>query len=180
MREISPAALDRLVAFEADVCQRLNRLTLGHPAFLALLRAASRLGDGFIWLGIVVLLAAVEGRAAGPVLAQMAVLAAVCLTLYKGAKHLLARERPSTKHPSIALLVAPLDRYSFPSGHTLHAVAFSLVLCQTYPVLAWLLVPFTVLVALSRVLLGAHYPSDVLAGALIGALLALGSFALFA
>jgi undecaprenyl-diphosphatase len=61
-----------------------------------------------------------------------------------------------------------LDRFSFPSGHTMHAVAFSLIAATTFPELAWPLWSFTVLVALSRPMLGLHYPSDVLAGALLG------------
>jgi undecaprenyl-diphosphatase len=69
----------------------------------------------------------------------------------------------------------PLDPFSFPSGHTLHAVAFSVVAIVFYPVLAWVLVPFTVLVAVSRVVLGLHYPSDVLAGAALGALISAAS-----
>jgi undecaprenyl-diphosphatase len=68
--------------------------------------------------------------------------------------------------------VAPLDEFSFPSGHTLHAVAFSLVAMAHYPVLAWALVPFTASVAVSRVVLGLHYPSDVLAATAIGSALA--------
>ena len=62
--------------------------------------------------------------------------------------------------------------------NTLHAVAFSIVAIAFYPVLAWLLVPFTLLVAASRVVLGLHYPSDVLAGAALGALIARGALAL--
>jgi undecaprenyl-diphosphatase len=55
-------------------------------------------------------------------------------------------------------------------------VAFTLVACAYYPGLAAILVPFTVLTAASRVVLGLHYPSDVLAGAAIGAAVALASF----
>jgi undecaprenyl-diphosphatase len=63
---------------------------------------------------------------------------------------------------------APLDEFSFPSGHTLHAVAFTLVALAHYPALAPLLLPFTACVATSRVVLGLHYPSDVLAATAIG------------
>ena len=71
--------------------------------------------------------------------------------------------------------VAPLDEFSFPSGHTLHAVAFSTVAVAHHPVLAWVLAPFTIAVALSRVVLGLHYPSDVLAATAIGSALAAAS-----
>jgi undecaprenyl-diphosphatase len=73
----------------------------------------------------------------------------------------------------------PLDRYSFPSGHTLHAVSFTAIATAHFPELGWVLVPFTVLVAASRVVLGLHYPSDVLAGAAIGAALAGAGVLLF-
>lgn len=72
-------------------------------------------------------------------------------------------------HPSYH---PPLDRFSFPSGHTLHAVCFTLVACAHYPGLLLLLVPFTLLVAASRLILGLHWLSDVIAGAGIGGLMA--------
>ena len=66
----------------------------------------------------------------------------------------------------------PLDRYSFPSGHTLHAVSFTTIALAHFPELAIVLVPFALLVAVSRVVLGLHYPTDVAAGAVLGATLA--------
>ena len=82
------------------------------------------------------------------------------------------RERPYRTLRDVRAAIDPLDAFSFPSGHTLHAVAFTVVAVSAFPLLAWVFVPFTLLVALSRVVLGLHYPSDVLAGAGIGALVA--------
>ena len=84
---------------------------------------------------------------------------------------MLRRRRSPVVRVAVGLLglgCAPLDRYSFPSGHTLHAVCFQAMLFVALPALAWCVLPFTLSVAASRVILGLHYPSDVLAGALIG------------
>ncbi len=81
------------------------------------------------------------------------------------------RERPFITHKAINRITAPLDRYSFPSGHTLHAVSFTITAWLIFPQLAVLLVPMALLIALSRVVLGLHYPTDVLAGAGLGGLL---------
>jgi undecaprenyl-diphosphatase len=81
-------------------------------------------------------------------------------------------------NPLVLAGAAVLDRFSFPSGHTLHAVGFSLVACSYYPGLEILLWLFTLLTGVSRVALGLHYPSDVVAGGALGALIAGASFAL--
>jgi len=88
--------------------------------------------------------------------------------LYKWLKGKTLRPRPYEVHQDVWLTGKPLDKFSFPSGHTLHAVVFSLVALSYYPELTIVVVPFTIMVGLSRVVLGLHYPSDVLAGALIG------------
>jgi undecaprenyl-diphosphatase len=96
----------------------------------------------------------------------------IALALYRWLKRWTKRPRPFVFDARIRAWVAPLDEFSFPSGHTLHAVAFTLVALAHYPTLAWILVPFTATVAASRVVLGLHYPSDVLAATAIGSAIA--------
>jgi undecaprenyl-diphosphatase len=105
----------------------------------------------------------------------MSVTALVGLLIYRLVKGTLTRERPYASQRDVMAVTVPLDRYSFPSGHTLHAVAFTLMLSHYLPALALAILPFTLSVALSRVVLGLHYPTDVIAGAAVGALLARAS-----
>jgi undecaprenyl-diphosphatase len=72
----------------------------------------------------------------------------------------------------VAAHTLALDEFSFPSGHTLHAVSFSLVAIGYFPWLAVPLLAFAALVAISRVVLGLHYPSDVLVSIVVGVALA--------
>lgn len=165
-------AWSRLTEKELGWCLRFQQ-TVHQRGIVRLFAVVSRLGDGIFWYALMAALLLSEGWAAAPVVGKMLLAGAICLGLYKWLKARTTRPRPCARHERIQLRAAPLDEYSFPSGHTLHAVAFTLIALHHYPLLAWLLLPFTVLVALSRVALGLHYPSDVLAGALIGAGLAL-------
>jgi undecaprenyl-diphosphatase len=135
-------------------------------------RIASRLGDGIVWYLLIVLLPILYGAAALRAALVMALTGALGVTIYTLLKRVFVRERPFITHAAIDLRGAPLDRYSFPSGHTLHAVSFAWQATAHFPELGWVLVPVAGLIAASRVVLGLHYPSDVLAGAAIGAALA--------
>jgi undecaprenyl-diphosphatase len=119
----------------------------------------------------------VEGaQAVAPVLHMIAV-GLTCTLIYKWLKSHTLRPRPYQAAGALVHAGAdPLDAFSFPSGHTLHAVGFSLVAIAYYPALVWVLAPFSLLVAVSRLVLGLHYPSDVLAGVALGALVASISF----
>ena len=135
-------------------------------------RVISRLGDGVFWYALIVLLALSDGTRGAQAALHMAATGIVAASLYRLLKRWTRRPRPYRAHADITAHIAPLDEFSFPSGHTLHAVSFSVVALAYFPQLAPLLVPFTVLVATSRVVLGLHYPSDVLAATLIGMALA--------
>ena len=157
----------RFLASEAGWCLRANRLGEAGSS-RTYFAAISRLGDGVFWYVLMAALIAVDGFDGLAASAHLALTGLVALTLYRLLKRWTRRPRPFASDARIRAWVAPLDEFSFPSGHTLHAVAFTVVALAHYPVLAWLLIPFTASIAVSRVVLGLHYPSDVLAATGIG------------
>ncbi len=156
---------------ELSLCLRCNRVCQGRLIEL-LFVVVSRLGNGVFWYALIAALPLYYGPGAVPVSLRMILIGALGLGIYKALKSKLIRQRPYIRHAVIRQATASLDLYSFPSGHTLHAVSFSAVAVSHFAELAWLLVPFTLLVAMSRVVLGLHYPSDVLAGGALGLALA--------
>lgn len=163
LRAASPLALPR----ELRWCLSLNRWG-ARPLVLRVFGVASRLGDGPAWYALMALLPALFGPAAAAASLHLGLTALVNVLLYRVLKRWTRRPRPFRRLGAIKAHVAPLDEFSFPSGHTLHAVSMTLLVCWYFPVLATLLVPFALLVAASRVVLGLHYPSDVLAATVIG------------
>ena len=163
---------------EGGICLRINRLSQ-RVWLRRLFSVISRLGDGGFWALMGLMVYVLQGPDSLPRIAQMAATGAVGVLLYKLMKTRLVRERPYVNHGGILCGAAPLDRYSFPSGHTLHAVSFTIMLSAFAPALVVVAIPFALLVAASRVILGLHYPSDVVVGAAIGAVLATSSLALY-
>ena len=157
------ASFERMRRCDEWLCLRMNA-GLRYGALLHFFRAVSWLGNGIFWYALMLaLLVQHRGEALLPVL-HMIFVGAVGSATYAMVKRGTSRRRPFEVVPAVAAGAAPLDAFSFPSGHTLHAVAFTLVALRYYPSLAAILVAFAVLTAASRVVLGLHYPSDVLAG----------------
>jgi len=175
MHPESNSVLARLNDYDARLCVRLNRFARRRSA-TRFFGAVSRLGDGVFWYVLMALLLITQLDAAIQPVLHMIAVGLAGLLIYKWLKRKTLRPRPCDLHSSILCGVDPLDEFSFPSGHTLHAVGFSMVALAYFPWLAPILVPFALLVALSRIVLGLHYPSDVLAGAALGYLLATLSF----
>ena len=99
--------------------------------------------------------------------------------MYKYLKKTLVRERPYISFDNIQQAAPALDRYSFPSGHTMHALSFAVMFSYYLPQATALVWGFAGLVAISRVILGLHYPTDVAAGALLGCSIGLFSLVTF-
>lgn len=162
----------RAQALDIKLCRRLNGFCKS-PVVGIFFTTVSRLGNGAFWYAVGLVLPLIYGLEALPLLAIYILNGLIGVAVYKALKATWVRERPFISYQHIFKACATLDRYSFPSGHTLHAVSFSTLVLLSYPELGYMLTPFSALVALSRPILGLHYPSDVLVGGLLGFGLAL-------
>jgi len=157
----------RISVADSSLCLLVNRISRWRM-LAALFRFISRIGDGIFWYSLMAVLPLLYSTPGVVATGVMAFTGLLNLWLYRRCKGSINRERPFITLAPINLAGVPLDRYSFPSGHTQHAVGFSVTAVAFFPEMAVVLYPATFLVALSRPLLGLHYPSDVLMGAALG------------
>jgi len=129
---------------------------------------ASRLGDAPMWIVLLLAMPLLDPVDGTTVAQRMLVLGSVNYLVYASLKRVTRRQRPFEQCEGILAGLPPPDAFSFPSGHTLHAVAFGVLLSAFYPGLLPLLGVFALAVGISRVVLGLHYPSDVLIGGGLG------------
>ena len=161
----------KMLDLDLKGCLYLNNLS--HTQSIAIcFKSISRLGDGGFWYTMLALIWLQMGLAYVIQLIYVVVAGSLGTAIYKFLKHKTVRPRPYQVHQVIVMGERPLDHFSFPSGHTLHAVMATIVFGYIQPSLLFIMLPFTVLVAASRMILGLHYPSDVLVGAAIGAVVA--------
>lgn len=137
--------------------------------FMKLYTQLGNTGMLFIVLGLAMLLWKPTRKAGCSVLCAMLIgLVAVNFTI----KPLVSRPRPWLVMEGFVNLVPEHDPNSFPSGHTNAAFAFALAVCMSAPK-RWMKITAVCMAAvmgLSRLYVGVHFPSDVLAGAVIGSL----------
>jgi len=133
----------------------------------------SRTANGFGYPLLALVLLVVDPAVGRGFLSAALVAFAIELPIYKVVKQAVKRDRPCQILPGVESRVTPGDRFSFPSGHTAGAFLVATLLGHSYPVLYPLTGAWAAAVGLSRVYLGVHYPTDVMAGMCLGALSAL-------
>jgi len=148
--------------------------------FRILMILMTRLGDGWLWytLGIILVLYGGEHRFLAIGAAASAVAAGILL--FRALKSTSRRRRPCEIEPHCWSSILPPDKYSFPSGHSITAFAVALSVGLFYPDLQGCLLAVAFLIASSRIILGMHFLSDVLAGSAIGTILGFASYYIFA
>lgn len=128
----------------------------------------SKTGDGYLYFAIGMALWAFE-----PAFGQLFLFTALMaygleIPIYVLLKKLIKRPRPCDLFTNFSAHVTPSDKFSLPSGHTAAAWLMASIVAHFYPSFATIAYVWASLIGLSRVLLGVHYPTDVLAGALLG------------
>lgn len=165
--------IEHITPFEADMMRRC--LSLRNFRWITwLFKTISRLGDSYLWLGTGIGLLAMNEPHFHRTALAAALAVALSVLLFMGVKNLVGRPRPFEAWQGLNCLMAPPDKFSFPSGHTMTAFSVWGALAIGLPVLAKLYLVIAILIGLSRVFLGLHYPTDVLIGALLGGSIGLG------
>jgi len=131
-------------------------------------RWISRLGDGVYYLIFGLVLLWLE-PAHGKEFFQCALLA-FCFELpsYLILKNSIKRQRPNDVLQEFVAYLVPSDKFSFPSGHTAAAFLMATMVSYYYPPFTPLAYLIATMIGSSRVLLGVHFPTDILAGMILG------------
>jgi undecaprenyl-diphosphatase len=172
---VGRAVLGYVEARDHRVMRRVNRWRAPRW-FRWLMLAASRLGDGWLWAALGVGLLAYGGPARFEAVGSAGLSACAGILLFCAVKNICHRKRPCDLAPHCWVTLRPPDEFSFPSGHTITAFAIAFSVGFFYPEMFAPLLLAAITIAVSRVVLGMHFVSDVLIGAAIGTGLACVSY----
>ncbi len=132
---------------------------------------ATRGGDGWLWYSLCLILLIFGGERRFIAVGAAAIASSLGIAVFLFLKRAFGRKRPCYIQPHCWATLLPPDQFSFPSGHTISAFAVAVPIAIVYPFLAVPLLFAALSIAISRVVLGMHFLSDVLAGIALGSLL---------
>ncbi|HVY94606.1 MAG TPA: phosphatase PAP2 family protein [Bryobacteraceae bacterium] len=172
-------ARERLSAPDYGLMRRVNRWRA--PRWIRMwMLFATRAGDGWLWgaIGIALLLSGDPERFRAVEAGGLAVAAGILI--FHRIKRAVGRVRPRDIEPHCWACIVTRDRFSFPSGHSTTAFAVAVSIGSFYPEVMPLLLVLAANVAISRVIVGMHFLSDILVGSAMGTLLGYVAFESFA
>jgi undecaprenyl-diphosphatase len=131
---------------------------------------ASWLGNGWIYLGIGLACVCTMGTRGILAIIASAICVGVLHCLYRPTKRWFSRPRPFHSLPDLKPLLPVLDEHSFPSGHAMTLTAVLVSLPLAFPEIIFGYITLWIIMAWARIAVAHHYPSDVLAGSVLAAL----------
>ncbi len=140
----------------------------GRPSLRTSARLISRTGDGYLQLLLPLTVLIADSHTGLPLFKLAMVAFAIERGLYWILKNTLKRRRPPAAIPWFRSVITASDEFSFPSGHTSGAFLLATLFYLYIPVIGLALFAWAALVGLSRLVLGVHFPADILAGATLG------------
>ena len=131
-------------------------------------RITSFSGDGYFYPVMALSILFLDQAEGLPIFLSVLIAFFIEIPLFITLKKLFKRDRPFEQLSCAYKLVQPNDKFSLPSGHSAAAFLIATLLAFYYPIVTPVVFTWASLVGLSRVMLGVHYPSDILSGALLG------------
>lgn len=166
-----------LLTFDKTLFLWCNRFQ-HQPVLMRFFRQVSRTGDGYLYALLAVLVWWAKPAHASDFVITGLLAFLIEIPLFITLKKSIRRDRPCVGIEGALSTIVPADKFSLPSGHSAAAFVMAGVIAGFYPLLALPALLWAGLIGVSRVMLGVHYPSDIIAGAALGLSCALLAFSL--